>query len=148
MLLDTLPGPSTPQSFAGSRHPETQPRSPPLKPRALDPSFAGPLTPMRGTEETSRRWYLSQTACASADSEKRPNVGETETNRGESGCAGPSPRHRIDVWLGLGERGCLWIRGSNCSPGDYEAESSLPVPSPMPGHGFIHFTAPTEAVPR
>lgn len=39
------------QSFAGVRGPESQPCSPPLKPRALDPSFAGILPSMRGIKE-------------------------------------------------------------------------------------------------
>lgn len=46
LSLDTHPGP---------RGPENQPCSPPLKPRALDSSFAGPLTPTRGIKEDFQR---------------------------------------------------------------------------------------------
>lgn len=137
------------QSFAGSRGPETQPRSPPLNPRALDPRFARLLTPIRGMEEDFLKVLSKPNSMSQGRLREEAETWGTQRQTEERvACAGPSPRHRIDAWLGLGERGCLWIRGSNCSPGYYEAEPSLPIPSPMPRHRFIQFTAPAAAVPR
>lgn len=133
LFLDPLPGPSMPSPLLG---PGTQPCVPPLKPRALAPSSAGRLTPVRGLKEDLQ--VLSKLSSISrADAEGRQRCEETETVKRRV-CAGPSPGHGANTCWAVKEGGPFglegpllprrvgWLRAAR--------EPSLPASSPLPGH--------------
>lgn len=108
---------------------------------------------MRGSKEDFQVLPKLNSICQ-ADSEERQRYKETETNEQERvTCAGPSPRHRADKWLGIGGRGPLWVsvqllpRRVGMVKGSTRA--LLPCSqSHARTREFTQFTAPLESEPR
>lgn len=71
---------------------------PPLKPRALDSSSAGPLTPTRGIKKDFQKVTSKPTAYTGADSEKRQRREETDKTRAKS-CPCRAQPHSDNTWV-------------------------------------------------